>query len=70
MSAELCGAKGPVPREDAWDQALREAYGRGEAIVVRGDMIARDFELDVVPIDGDAADPFADATARAFVRDP
>lgn len=55
-----------APGIDGWDQALRDAHECGEAIVIRGDMIWKDFALDVVELQPDANDPFADAAARAF----
>lgn len=53
-----------TPQPDPWDDSLREAHALGEVIVYRGEWPA--VEIDVVPVDSGAGDPYADACQRAF----
>jgi hypothetical protein len=49
-----------------WDESIREAKACGEVLVVRGDVGAGTFELEVVELKSDVPDPFGDACERAF----
>ena len=52
---------------EAWDQSLRDAKECGEVVVVRGEH--PDWEVELVTLDPDAEDPYADAAQRAFSGD-